>query len=195
MSDDFQAFGNRNIDLTTLLNALKDETLASINCMRLGIIEEVLEDNIAKCSITNKMYLSTNADGSSRVADYPPIYSVVWYMGSGDIGINYPLQLGSPCLLLFNDREIDSFLATGEISPLADMRMHSLSDSICIPLYRTTPTEQLSISADTITLNASTINLNAQQVNINGELIINGTPFLSHQHSNGNEGANTGGVV
>lgn len=191
--NDFTAF---KVDMTGLLNAKQRETLAKINCMRIGIIDSV-NGNIAKCSITNKKTMRTNRDGTQTVKEYAPIYARIYYMGSGDISIDYPLTVGSPCLLLFNDREFYSYFTTGQISPLADDRLHSMSDCICVPLF--IPTAQngdFNISTTgNLNINANTINLNATTININGELIINGTPFLSHVHSNGNQGANTGGVV
>lgn len=201
MTDNFQAYTNKP-NLYMVLKAFQDETFAKLNCMKIGVIDEILENNEVKCSITNKMLMQTNSDGSSVWQNYPPIYAKVWFMGSGETGINYPLSQGSPCLLLFNDREFESYFKTGQVSTLCDTRMHSLNDCICIPLYMALPDNTLTLKAETINqtattinLTATTINLNAETININGELIINGQPYLNHAHSNGNEGANTGGVV
>lgn len=196
MTGNFNDFTSFKIGITSLLNAKQRETLSKINCMRIGVIESV-NGNIAKCLITNKKTISTNSDGTQKVIEYPPIYAQIYYMGSGGTGINFALNINSPCLLLFNDREFYSYFATGQISPLADDRMHSLSDCICIPLI--IPTEQNGdfniFTTGNLNINANTINLNASTINISGTLNINGTPFLSHVHSNGNQGANTGGVV
>ena len=194
MTDRFTSYTNKPT-LFSVIKAFQQETFAKLNCMRIGVIDEILPNNEVKCSITNKKLMGTNPDGTSILKNYPPIYAKVYYMGSGNTGINYPLSIGSPCLLLFNDREFTSYFETGEISALSDTRMHSLSDCICLPLYRVNSDLDLSISAETITLNARTINLTADTININGNLIINGQPYNEHTHSNGNQGANTGGVV
>lgn len=171
-----------DVDLIDVLKALQQETFSTLNVMKIGIIQEVLDNNEVKCSITNKILIDTKPDGSKIWREYPPIFAKVWFMGNAQTGINYPLEVGNPCLLLFNDREFNSYFSTGEISPLEDLRMHSLSDCICIPLFQANP------STDGITVSANKIYLN-------GELIINGKPYLSHVHSNGNQGKNTGGVV
>ena len=42
---------------------------------------------------------------------------------------------------------------------------------------------------------AGNININGGNITISGNTTIDGKMFLTHQHSNGNEGSNTGGVV
>lgn len=183
--------------LESVLNAFEHYLFTKLNCMKIGIIDEILPDNEVKCLITNKKLMKVNDDGTGVWKDYPPIYAKVWYMGSATTGINYPLTKNSPCLLLFNDREFNSYFTTGEISTLSDLRMHDLSYCIAIPLYRVSSGTDFNITAvgGTININATNINLNAETININGELVINGTPYLDHVHSNGNNGANTGGIV
>ena len=41
----------------------------------------------------------------------------------------------------------------------------------------------------------STINIEGGSVTIGSSTTIDGKVFLEHQHSNGNQGANTGGVI
>lgn len=194
MTNNFNELNN-NISLLSVLRALQNETFAKLNCMRIGIIEEILPNNEVRCSITNKRLMNTNTDGTSVWQEYPPIFAKVYYAGSATNNITYPLTIQTPCLLLFNDREFNSYFETGEISTLSDLRMHSLSDCICLPLFIPQQVETLTISGDTVNISAKTINLNGETININGQLIINGTPYLDHIHSNGNQGADTGGVV
>lgn len=194
MTDNFNGLTNQPT-LLTVLKMFEHQIFAKLNCMRIGIIDEILDNNEVRCSITNKKLMSTNADGTSVWRDYPPIFAKVYYMGSGNNNITYPLTIQTPCLLLFNDREFDSYFQTKQVSALNDLRMHSLSDCICIPLFIPTAAETLTIKGDTINLSATTINIEATTINIDGELIINGEKYLEHVHSNGNEGANTGGVV
>ena len=203
MTGDVNEFLMINPDVQDYVRAIQQETFAKLNCMRIGLINEILPNNEVQCLITNKKLMGTNSDGTQIVRDYPPIYAKVWYMGSGENGIDYPLTIGTPCLLLFNDREFDSFFTTGQVSPLSDLRTHSLNDCICIPLFYASLNEDglqngdfniktngnLNITANTINLTANTINIQAPNV------IINGIKWEEHTHSNGNNGANTGGVV
>ena len=180
----------------SVIKAFQAETFAKLNVMRIGVIDEVLADNEVRCSITNKKLLKTNPDGTSTWRDYPPIFAKVWYMGSGSSGIDYPLTTGTPCLLLFNDREFNSYFASGQVSPLANTLMHDLSYCVCVPLYQPTVGTDFNIkTSGTLNIVADEINLTASTINLNGTLIINGQPYLSHTHSNGNEGAPTGSVI
>jgi len=180
----------------SVIKAFQAETFAKLNVMRIGVIDEVLADNEVRCSITNKKLLKTNPDGTSTWRDYPPIFAKVWYMGSGSSGCDFPLTTNTPCLLLFNDREFSSYFNSGQVSPLANLDMHSLSNAVAVPLYQATAGADFNIKTTGIlNIVADTINLTASAVNITGTLTINGQPYLSHTHSNGNEGAPTGSVI
>ncbi len=194
MTNNFNAL-NTQMDLFRVIKQFQHETFAKLNCMRIGIIDKIISSTEVQCSITNKQFIKTNRDGSSVWASYPPILAKVYYAGSAQSNITYPLTIGTPCLLLFNDREFSSFFTNGEINPLSDSRMHSLDDCVCVPLFIPEQINDFTINSDTINITATTINLNASTININGELIINGQKFADHVHSNGNQGANTGGVV
>jgi hypothetical protein len=193
-----------DIDLLQVIRAFQQETFAKLNVMRIGIIEEVLVDNEVRCSITNKKLIKTNPDGTSTWRDYPPIFAKVWYMGSGLNGIDFPLTVNTPCLLLFNDREFTSYFDSGKVSTLANTLMHDLSYCVCIPLYQAVSDSNVNIKSATnlnlsattaLNLSATTINITASAVNITGTLTINGQPYLSHAHSNGNLGSPTGSVI
>lgn len=194
MTDNFNNFANVP-SLMKILDMKQFETMAKINCMRIGIIQSVngLE---AECLITNKKTIGINANGVSEVVEYPPITAKIYYMGNSENNINYPLLQGQPCLLLFNDREFTSYFETGEVSTCATDELHSLNYAICIPLAQPTQDNNFNIiTTGNLNINADTINLTANTININGTLIINGQPYLNHTHSNGNMGNPTGSVI
>lgn len=189
MTNNVNEFGSQ-ADLLKVIRAFQNEVYAKLNVMRIGIIDEVLENNEVRCSITNKMLIKTNDDGTCVWQDYPPIYARVWYMGTAEENYSYPIIANNPCLLLFNDREMDSFFSTGEVSTLSSLRTHSLNDAICIPLFRPESNpQQAQISSNVITISASTINLV-------GDVVINGVKYVEHTHSGVQSGGgNSGGVV
>lgn len=194
MTDNFSNYANTPT-LQQLLDLKQFETMAKINCMRIGIIQSV-NGLIAECLLTNKKTLGTNANGLSEVREYPPITARIYYMGNNENNINYPLLQNQPCLLLFNDREFTSYFETGEVSTCATDELHSLNYAICIPLAQPTQDGNFNITTTgNLNLTADTINLTANTININGTLIINGQPYTSHTHSNGNEGNPTGSVI
>ena len=51
------------------------------------------------------------------------------------------------------------------------------------------------VLGDSVNVDASTVNINAGKVNIGGSTTIDNKVFLSHQHTNGNDGKPTGGVI
>ena len=217
MTDNYNNYVNE-ATLKKILDMKQFETLSKLNCMRIGIIQSVngLE---AECLITNKKTIGTNTNGVSIVKDYPPITAKIYYMGNAENNINYPLLIGQPCLLLFNDREFFSYFATNEVSPCINDELHSLNYAVCIPLaqptqngnfniYSTqnvniTSDKDLNITAKNINLNADTITLtstgnttiNASKIYLNGQLYINNAEYLSHIHSNGNMGNPTGAII
>lgn len=111
-------------------NALKYNKL---NCCRVGIVESYdAETRVAKVNIANKLTLRANPDGSMVTANYAPIYAKVLFFGWKDIGITHPVFVGSEGILLFNDREIESWFINGNINNVAHERAHSKTDAIFI---------------------------------------------------------------
>lgn len=107
------------------------------------------------------------------------------------------------CILLFSDREIESWFINGGNNTQAYPRMHDLTDAIAIVGIRSLP-NMIGILTDCLHLfygnsnlqiKNNNIDVNAETININGNLVINGKPYLDHTHSNGNEGNPTGGVI
>lgn len=210
MTDNFNQLVN-DPTIFSVIKAFQQETFAKLNVMRIGVIDEVLADNEVRCSITNKKLIATNKDGTSTWRDYPPIFAKVWYMGSGSSGCDFPLTTNTPCLLLFNDREFESYFNSRQISPLCNLLMHDKTYCICIPLYEAENDGDFNIKSDTdinieanninlestteLNLTATTINLEASNVNINGILTINGQPYLSHTHTSTTAGLPTSGVI
>ena len=133
---------------------------------------------------------------------------VVFPSGGGCM-LTFPLALGDECLVMFADRCIDAWWQSGGVQTQMDSRMHDLSDGFVIPGPRSLPNmptggvgpnaELRSMSGSArIGLNPTTGDVDitaAGNVNITGTLIINGQPYLDHQHMNGGGTGNSGGVA
>lgn len=170
MTDNFNQLVNEPT-IYSVIKAFQAETFAKLNVMRIGVIDEVLADNEVRCSITNKKLLKTNPDGTSTWRDYPPIFAKVWYMGSGSSGCDYPLTTGTPCLLLFNDREFDSYFNSGQVSPLANTLMHDLSYCVCVPLYQATNDGNFNIKSTNVSVGAtSSATILSPTINLTGNV-------------------------
>lgn len=109
------------------------------------------------------------------------------------------------------DRNIQDYL-DGQVGYNYDTRNHDTNDAcfelgfIPNPLSYIFPSGEVTIGSKTgsalITINGDNINIkggnisiNGSNVTIDGDTTIDGKNFLQHQHSNGNQGANTGAVV
>ena len=167
---------------------------SELNCMRIGIVQEFYpQDLTVQVQIAGKRTIGLNPDGTQRVREYAPIYAKVCYCNPF---ITYPIKKGDECVLLFSDREIESWFINGDVNPEGYTRMHDLTDAVALFGIRSIP-NMISILSNALHLfyGNSSIELTENGVNINGTLTINGVPYLQHVHSNGNQGANTGGVV
>jgi hypothetical protein len=167
---------------------------SELNCMRIGIVQEFYpQDLTVQVQIAGKKTIGLNPDGTQRVREYAPIYAKVCYCNPF---ITYPIKKGDECVILFSDREIESWFINGDVNPEGYTRMHDLTDAVALFGIRSIP-NMISILSNALHLfyGNSSIELTENGVNINGTLTINGVPYLQHVHSNGNQGANTGGVV
>ena len=133
MGQDFINLRNEPDLMSVLMSFEKMLKYNKINCVRVGIVDEYDKDNrTAKVTIANKLVIGQNDDGSQITQNYAPIYAKVLFFGWGDIGITHPIKQGMEGILLFNDREIESWFINGNINNLAYTRAHSKTDAIFI---------------------------------------------------------------
>lgn len=121
-------------DLMSTLKAFEGSLKYNkINCCRIGIVESYDENTrVAKVLIANKLVLNQTEEGNQVTQNYAPIYAKVLFFGWHDIGITHPVFEGSEGILLFNDREIESWYVNGNVNNLAYSRAHSKTDAIFI---------------------------------------------------------------
>ena len=210
-------------DLTQIQEISNSNTAQEMNCVRIGVIQEFYPENLtAQVRLVDKMLTGLNPDGSQILKEYPPIYAKVCYCNPFS---TFPLTQGMECVLLFNDRELETWFINGGSNIQAYPRMHDLTDAIAIVGIRSLPqmiqiltdclhlfygqsdlqlkAQQAVLNSPQIDLNgtnvlnaaSATITLEGDTININGNLVINGQAYTAHTHSNGNEGAPTGGVI
>ena len=117
------------INLTTLLDRMKRETMYAINCVMIGTIQSYnTATNMASISINFKRYMA-NGD----VLKYPKLEDCpVFILHGGDAQISMPIGPGDQCLVLFNDRNIDDWYLSGEVKVPHDTRCHNIADGIAL---------------------------------------------------------------
>lgn len=121
--------------LNDLLNLFKTDIFITLNCHAVGTIQAFdSEKQTAQVSINYKKSYTGPTPGSDPVfVDYPALVDCpVVCLGGGTAALTMPIQKGDTCLVLFNDRSLDTWLTTGLVRELPSQRMHSITDGIVI---------------------------------------------------------------
>lgn len=124
---------NTNLDFNDVMVLSEDAIMSRLNCHNVG---KILEFNAATqtCTIEIMQIKQFNSTyyTPAPITDVPLII-----YGAGNAHITLPDPTGSICLLLFLDRNIDSFLETGEQYEPETWRMHDFSDCIALTTFKT----------------------------------------------------------
>lgn len=178
-------------DLGAVLKYTNNSILQKLNCIKPAIVQSFdIENLTVNVQIAEKKIIGINKDGTNKVADYPEIKAKICYASPF---ITCPIEQGQECIILFSDREIESWFITGQAQTPSYTRMHSITDAFAIFGIRSIPqmiqilSEALHLfyygtdlqlgvgdiisNAPSYTINAnSQININAPVVNVNGNL-------------------------
>lgn len=120
-----------------ILEGMYQKTGYELNCMRIGIVQTWYpEDLTVDVNIANKKTIQINQDGTKTVTDFAPIRAKVVYCNPFE---TYPIKAGDECVLLFADREIESWFINGEANPESYPRMHEMTDAVAIFGIRSLP--------------------------------------------------------
>lgn len=115
-------------DLDDILLELKNEIFANLNCIQIGKIQKVNNNQTVEIQIQVKRRFNGN-----EIVDYPLLVDCPYFvLSGGGAYIDMPIKKGDPCLILFNDRNIDNWWSTENVKEPADRRKHNLSDGIAL---------------------------------------------------------------
>lgn len=206
-----------NQSLASLLELQRLNTLNTTNCHQVG---EIVSFNPSTQTAEVQIKMSYVING--EIKQYPVLLDCPCVvLGGGDGRITFPIAPGDSCLVLFNDKDMDNWYASGQTMLPNTERMHSISDAIAlvgirnkqnkITDYLTDGTE-LKYGGSTIKLkdNKVTITNGTAQlvmnngnisiignVSITGGFVVNGKNVSdTHIHSGVRSGTdNSGGVV
>jgi hypothetical protein len=124
--------------LGDLLDLVKKEVMLATNCHAIGTIQS-FDPSTQTCSATmnyKKTYLE--ADPTTGVygpvlVEYPVILDAPVVVIQGGTGyLTMPIMSGDYCLVMFNDRDLDAWLHSGQVSAPNTSRFHSFSDAIIL---------------------------------------------------------------
>ena len=115
-----------NPQLTDLMNLVREEIFASLNCMKIGKIQSF--DTAKRTASIQIMFKRTAGD---KIISHPVLVDCPIFTLQGGGGAVYmPIAAGDPCLVLFADRSIDDWYSSGSESAPTSPRCHDLSDGI-----------------------------------------------------------------
>lgn len=135
---------NRDQTLKDLLDLHKKDVQLSINCMAIATIQsfDATKQTVTATINYKKTFMQPNAQGTYDpvLVDYPVLIDcpVIISQGGGGV-LTFPIIAGDTCLILFNDRDIDNWYATGQVGPIATQRLHSFADGFALVGVRALP--------------------------------------------------------
>lgn len=120
-------------NLLEIMSLVKNNVMSNINCHNIGKIIE-FDAATQTCTVELQQIKQFNDKFYTPV----PITEVPLIIaGAGGGHITMPNPVGTICLLLFLDRNIDNFLATGEQYVPETSRMHDFTDCVALTTFKT----------------------------------------------------------
>lgn len=122
-----------NVSLSEITQLLKDNVMANLNCHNIGKITEFDKDT-QTCTV-ELMQIKQFNDQFITPAPITQVPLII--LGAGGGHITMPSPVGTICLLLFLDRNIDNFMETGEQYTPETSRMHDFTDCVALTTFTT----------------------------------------------------------
>lgn len=168
------------LGLKDVLDILKKEINIETNCHHVGVIQEF--DEINQTAIIQIAYKRTilvlntvTSQYEPTLLDYPLLLDVpvICLGGGGSSGgaLTFPIGKGDECLVLFNDRAIDTWWSSGTLNaPPPVNRFHYITDGVALVGLRSQPNALSAYDINRATLKCKegrvTINKNNSKIGI-----------------------------
>ena len=169
------------VDLQVLLKLVNDNVNATLNCVRVGIIQSFNPTKqTVNLKLTNKMLINFKSLDPSDQPIYKEIDQLLdcplLLQGGINSGLTFPDIVGSECIVLFADRDIDNWFINGGIQPHASYRMHDFSDGFCLLRPRSLPNIINNYDTENVTIfyGNSVIKIGSFGVQVVGNLSVSG---------------------
>lgn len=148
------------VNFNDVMLIAQDAIMSRLNCHNIGRII-AFDKNTQTCTV-EMMQIKQFNDQTFIPA---PITQVPLIMlGSGGGIITMPNPVGTICLLLFLDRNIDNFMETGEQYTPETSRMHDITDCIALTTFTTLANPLTNYDEEAITLLNDNIIENVQKI-------------------------------
>jgi len=151
-------------DLTEFLSRRMNDISARINCLTMGTIISFNATNQTAIVSVNfqKVIKGVNptsivGEVSDMVINYPTLVNVpVAFMNGGGGYLTFPITPGDTCILLFCDRDMDIWFATGQVVPPNSERLHDINDAVALVGIRNLQQSLVGYSTTQVQLNFPT---------------------------------------
>lgn len=121
------------VNFNDVMEIAQDAIMSRLNCHNIGRIIEFDKDT-QTCTVELMQIKQFN----NQLITPAPITQVPLIMlGAGGAYITMPNPVGTICLLLFLDRNMDNFMETGEQYVPDTTRMHDFTDAIALTTFTT----------------------------------------------------------
>lgn len=115
-------------DLKSLLDLAIKNAFVNLNVQHVGIIQ-----SFDPADQTVRVKVAYKRTVSGALVEYPVLIDCpAVILGSKSKRLEIPITLGDECLVMFNDRDIDNWFASGQVGPLNSQRMHSIADGFAL---------------------------------------------------------------
>jgi len=117
-----------------IYDALERKFNAGLNAVQVGVIQSYdVGTQLASVKIAMKQVTNIDADGTKTLQEYPVLLECpAFVLSGGNDFISMPITAGDNCLVLFNDRDIDTWLNSGDGGFPTTSRKHDLSDGFVL---------------------------------------------------------------
>ena len=124
---------NAKINFNIAMEIAQEAIMSRLNCHNIGRILEF--DSATQTCTVEMMQIKQFNEQAFIPAPITQVPLII--LGAGGGHITMPNPVGTICLLLFLDRNIDNFMETGEAYVPETSRMHDFTDCIALSTFTT----------------------------------------------------------
>lgn len=128
-----RAVERTQVSFNDVMAIAQEAIMSRLNCHNIGRIIEF--DSATQTCTVELMQIKQFNDQAFIPAPITQVPLIIY--GSDNSYITLPNPVGSVCLLLFLDRNIDNFLETGEQYMPETSRMHDFTDAVALTTFKT----------------------------------------------------------